>query len=509
MRRAATEGIKHQFWKINFSQDPDGGINGCKGIDINQLDLNRHLAWAGYCKYQIEGNYFFCRINQNIIKQVTEVDIREYIFQLIQTLDVFLDDTKFCHRDILENKLLKGLSSYFNREKLLYIPTITAEQFNRDGLKIKFIYYQNCYVEITPSGIECKKYDKLNAYIWESEIIQREFYQSKFLPGSEVPQFFHYISGKHGFTGEFMKLENRFESLKKITGYLLHNFYDYKLKAILLTDSSITEQNEANGRTGKTLFCRLIAHTLSTNPADPSIKTFCELNGKDFDPVNDKKYQGLSIETKLAHINDVKRYFDADSLYNDITDGLTVNRKFRDPFKINVKMIISTNKTIKLDGESSKDRFIEFQFSDYFSSKRTPEMIFNHWFFRDWTAGQWQQYDLFMQNCCLSWISSLELDQPENINLSERKLIEQTHPDFVDFLDELNPAGKWYSTEALFNSFLELYPENKSDKRLNTIRFKKWIITWCNLRPGYIAYNKRTHDVREGGIRGVVFKVVE
>lgn len=503
------ESIKHQFWKLNFSTDPDGGINGLKTIDINQLDLNRHLSWAGYCKYQMDSNYFFCHINNNIVKQVTEVEIREYVFSIIQSLPNFLDDTKFCHRDLLENKLLKGLSSYFNRDKLLYIPTITQEQFNRDTLKCKFIYYQNCFVQITQSGIESKDYADLSGYIWESEIIQRDFYPSKMLKSSEVAEFFQYVSGKHGFTGDFIQLENRFEALKKITGYLLHNYYDYKLKAILLTDSSITEQNEANGRTGKTLYCRLIAHTLSTNPADPSIKTFCELNGKDFDPANDKKYQGLSIETKLTHINDVKRYFDADSLYNDITDGLTVNRKFRDPFKINVKLIISTNKTIKLDGESSKDRFIEFQFSDFFSSKRTPERIFKHWFFRDWTKAQWQQYDLFMQSCCHSWISSLELEQPDNINLSERKLIEQTHPDFVDFLDELNPAGKWYSTENLYNQFCDTYPELRSDKRFNIIRFKKWIVTWCNLRPGYIPYNKKTHDDRREGVRGVIFKIIE
>jgi hypothetical protein len=506
--------IAPQFWSIKLDGETQKTV---KEIKINQLLLNRYLSNQGFRRFAIEQNYFFVFVKDNICTLVTEVDIKDHVFSQIRQLPDLIDEAQICHRDLLENKLLTGISSYFNKEKLYQLKPLPADNFNLDTHGTKFIYYANCYVSISIAGVEIKQYNDLEKCIWKDEILQRDFRPGHYDENNDTAQFFKLITGRRGLLDQtiFTPMPARFDALQKITGYLLHNYFEYKLKAILLTDSTITEENEANGRTGKTLFCKMIAHTLSNNPNEPTAKTFVELNGKDFDPLNDKKYQTLSIETKLIHINDVKRYFDADSLYNDITDGISVNRKFRDPFKLLVKLVLSTNKTIKLDGESSKDRFIEFQFGDWFSSLHSPEKQFNKWLFRDWSTEDWRQYDLFMQKCCLAWISDPALKEPTQINLAERKLIDSTSPDFIEFMtptpgNDFNPSGGEFSTSELFDNFCAQYPDwSELVKRgkFNNQRFKKWLINWCNFSPGYVPYKKATHSFRKDNKHFIKFLI--
>jgi hypothetical protein len=163
-------------------------------------------------------------------------------------------------------------------------------------------------------------------------------------------------------------------------GYYLHQYTEYKLKALVLTDGS-SEADEANGRTGKTLFCRLIGHMVSADPQDPTIKSYVEINGKDFDPRDKHKYGKAGPDTKLLILNDLKPYFKLDPIYNDITDFQTVDKKNMQPFNIRAKMILTKNRTLNLQGSSDRDRVLEFEFSDYFGENRTPEQEFGHWFF--------------------------------------------------------------------------------------------------------------------------------
>lgn len=498
--------ITPQFWDVKYNDEN----TLVKDIKINQLRLNRYLSQNGYKRFAIEQNYFFVFVQNNVCEMVTEVEIKDFVFSDIRKLDVLIDDAKLCHRDLLENKLLTGISSYFNKEKLYQLKPLPADNFNKDTNDTKFIYYANCFASITKNGILINKYQDLTKCIWKDEILQRDFYIGNYNHQNDTEQFFRFITGRRDIfePNKFNALNDRFEALKKITGYLLHNFFEYKLKAILLTDSTISEDDEANGRTGKTLFCKIISHTLSNNPNDPAAKTFVELNGKDFDPLNDKKYQSLSIETKLMHLNDVKRYFDADVLFNDITDGITVNKKFRDPFTILLKIIVSTNKTIKLNGESCKDRFLEFQFGDWFNSSYSPEKQFGKWLFRDWAQEDWRQYDLFMQQCSLAWMREQVLKDPQQINLSQRKLIDNTSTDFVDFMTELNPIGNEYSTSDLFDNFCTAYPDYADlvkRNKFNNQRFKKWLINWCNFNPGYKEYKKGTHTFRRDNKHHIKF----
>jgi hypothetical protein len=299
--------------------------------------------------------------------------------------------------------------------------------------------------------------------------------------------------------------QDRLRALEIAIGYYIHDFTDYKLKSLLLTDSSISADSEANGRTGKTLFCRLVGYMVSADPLDPAIKSYIEVNGKDFKSDDKHKYSQANIDTKLVVINDLRRNFDPDAVYNDITEGITIDKKNQQPMKARVKMILTTNKTVKMDGASSRDRFVEFEFSDFFSDTKTPEDVFNHWFFRDWSDSQWNDYDRYMINAVHKFfMNGAKLEQPSQINLNERKLIESTSAEFIEWIREMwKPIpGAEYDKNMWFNNFKFEYPD--FDK-LKQATFTKWIKYYGNLGKEYSKWDNNRNQGRTGDMRWYKF----
>jgi hypothetical protein len=248
------------------------------------------------------------------------------------------------------------------------------------------------------------------------------------------------------------------------------------MKAVNLTDSAISDV--AEGRTGKTLLGRAISF----------IKNVTEISGKDFDPKNKHKYSEASIDTQIIYLNDVKKDLILESLFNDISDTITIDRKNLQPFKIRAKMLISSNTTFGTEGASAKDRIIEFEFSEHYSPEFSPEDEFKCWFFRDWDQNEWLSFDNFMLNCISKYLKH-GVVQAASINLEKRKKIEQTNPDFVDFMDEKIEkgeikAGGEYDKKELHNEFLEKYPEWKEDKWMKrSANFTRYLNTYASYTP--------------------------
>ena len=342
-------------------------------------------------------------------------------------------------------------------------------------------------MQVNKNNWELLDYSKLKGYIWHNQIINKDFeYINMFERTSQnlpvFAQFMYYISGN----------QNRFLSLCSIIGYNLHNFFDTKLKATILTDSSITD--EANGRTGKTLLCNAFKY----------LKPYIELNGKDFDIANKYKYSKCSIDTQILHINDAKQYFNFEFLYNDITEGITVDKKNEKPFNLKVKMLLSTNKTIKIDGASSKDRCIEFELTERYNNNYQPKDDFKHWFFTDWDGNEWSEFYNFMMYCICIYFDK-GLVEPEQINLGKRKLLDETCPEFVEFINEkeIIPNEK-YSRNLWHNEFLNNYPDLKTNKYQSQIKaFTKYLKAFCEYGSKY----KKAEITRSNNENFIIFKL--
>lgn len=475
------------FWYIMTD-----GEQNFKDLKIDHLIMCELLYHSNFRRYDIEDSSIFVQIvNDRIIKQCSITDMMDFIFDYIDALPLNLNEKWGV--DVIKQikkKVLAGVSSYFNVQKLYILKPKEPIDFNKDTIKEKFIYFQNGFMKITALKVEFLPYSFLKGYVWENEIIKRDYQAPKKNEDlNYVRKFFWLVSGQK---------DNRFRDLCITAGYYSHDFYEYKLKALILTDSTISQGNEANGRTGKTLWCRLVGGMLSSNSEDPAIKTYVEINAKDFDPKEKFKYSACALDTKLVVLNDLRRNFDVDCVYNDVTEGVDVNKKGLHPFKIKSKMILTSNKTVKLSGDSDTDRFLEFEFSSHFSKAHGPEQEFKHWFFRDWSNEDYCRYYAFMAECVQMYFKNgCKLNEPEQINLNRRKLIEQTNEDFIEWIENFDPkCGFDYVKTDLFESFVKDFPD-WSNPNFKQKKFSEWLKNYCNFNDNLKNYNKDHNERRD------------
>jgi len=315
----------------------------------------------------------------------------------------------------------------------------------------------------------------------------------------------------------------------------LHGYFEYKLYALILTDSRISDDDEANGRTGKTLYGKALGKILNYySEKDPyrSGRVFCEINGKNFKPNDKHRYSECSLETQLVSINDVPKNIPIETWFNDITEGIMVDKKNEKPFPIWAKVIISTNKTIRISGESALDRVKQFEFSDYYNKDVSPESETGRWFFSDqWNKEQWNRFDTFLIKCCVDYLK-YSIVEAESINLHRRTLIDHTSHEFVDFMDDWFAMGKIeiqdeaegqlipdvlelkfgekIPKKLIYRAFTEAYPNDWPAKTFKQRRFTQWLRDYTKHQNNLVPISKNNEtEGRQGGVDWIVFQKID
>lgn len=490
----------NQFWfpivKEKSSIQPDAVKTEkyIAGVGIEPLDFYEFLYNEGFRRFDHNDDCFYVRIfSGRVLKRVTLHKMQDVVSQFIRDLPETMEfaGMEYKSRQI-ESIYVQRINSLFDNNRLKGQLRPREEiVFNQDTEDTKFMYFQNGYLEINADTIRFKEYKTLKGFIWDSEMLNIEYNTPKYVPEKEyVRRFMLNICGKN---------EKRFFQLMNITGYLMHNYINYERKCVLLTDGMIDPEGEANGGSGKSLYTFLVGGSICNDPKDPSIKSFVNINGKDFDPNDKHKYAAADIDTKLIVLNDLKRYFDVDSIYNDITEGITVDKKSLHPFRINAKLIVTTNKTVKVEGGSSKRRFVEFEFSDHYNERFSPYDEFGVWFFRDWNEEDYCRYYNFMAQCAHKFLKDGKLASPDQVNLNKRKLIETTDPDFLEFVkdDWIPEANKLYEKGVICAKFLNTFPDfAKPEKKFSQNKFSLWVKNLMNYSPEWENFSKVNNDIK-------------
>jgi len=496
---------QHDFYIIHLDKKGD-----FKSITIDRVNFIERLKSFGFFRYDLSiDNEWYVQVVNNTVTEVSSTLITDRFDNFIDNLQPLKHNlsngTMTIDSTILKNKMYAGLDSYFSRNLLNRLTPDQPIIIKKDTIDTKFIYYQNGFVSITKDGPGFHQYDELAGYVWSNQILSRNYNTTRSVDALESPfrDFVFNICGKSN---------ERFQAMKTIMGYIMHNFTDCKLFAIILTDAQLSMDGEPNGRTGKTLWGRGIGQIMNAN--DYSSRVLTEISGKDFKPFDKFKYSGASIDTQVIHINDIYKNFNIESVFNDITEGIEIDKKNEKPFRIMAKLIFSTNKTIKIEGESAKDRVVQFEFADHYNSKHSPEDEFGHWFFRDWNELQWQAFDDFMISCVHDYFQH-GIIKVKEINLGTRELYDHTCPDFVHFMDDcLNPfsvndptvnGGKADSTlpvriisgehvykKDLFESFITNNTDWNSPK-FKQREFTAWVRKYCKIK------NLQLEEKRPGG----------
>jgi len=432
-----------------------------KDVAIDYTRWTEILYNLGFRRYDLDRDFIFIHVRDQVVHEVTVTNIQDQFISYLNSLPPQLPDG--ITRDMIIAKFYKNPAHYFCENRLSLLKPREQLVFNEDTLAESYFYFDNGYVVCTGDGYKLLPYSGLKRLIWADRIVKQSFSHEDISRKSPVDRgvFSHFV---------YRICDNkqeRYDALCSILGYLLHSYYDCKLKAVILTDSRISDA--PSGRTGKTLLCQALGY----------LKKYTEINGKDFDPGNKHKYQLAELDTQIIHLNDVHRNFDLESVFNDITDNIIVDKKNVKPFRIRAKMVVSTNKPIRVEGASAKDRAIEFELADHYSNALSPQDEFGHWLFRDWNEAEWNRFFNFCLSCVCLYLDKGLISTPP-VNLNKRKLLQETCREFYEFMTTRFEAGTYqvgveYNKKDMYQAFLEEYPEMAEEKRNTQRRFTQWM----------------------------------
>jgi hypothetical protein len=298
--------------------------------------------------------------------------------------------------------------------------------------------------------------------------------------------------------------ESNYELARLILGYVLsQENNNYRGRAVLLMDSNVqdSEDNGANGGTGKGLFCKGLEMLLNN----------CKIDAKksgsgQFDMQNVKE------DTRLIIVNDIKRNFNFERLYNAITDGLEVERKHEHPFVVQpsfgYKFVITSNYLIPIKGESDKRRRIELTFSDYYNSERTPFDEFGELF--NWNDGEWSRFYSWMVGCILEYKSKgfkymIELNKEMNKVLHEVSAVGDVS--LYKWIEE-KMENEWKGVERLVvNDMYRIYlAETGISEKLIDIR---WFSKRCKVLMEKYGYESKLVRINGTPARAYVLSNVQ
>lgn len=434
------------FWYFEENKKGDPKIN------IDLLKYKYFLERNGFKKYyqQEDSNPIFVLIRSNIVKEISIEKIKDFVLSYLmnrQELNVW----RYC----------AGYQNLFSSNFLNFLDSIHLQML-KDKNDTSYIYYLNGVLEINKKEICLIDYIDVNGYVWESQIIQRDFVKVK------------------DFTNDYQKFINnvssgKMESFESVIGYLISTYKDKtNNKAIILNDEVISENPE--GGTGKGLFSQGIQH----------IRNISILDGKTFDEKKSFPYQTVSPDTNVLYFDDVGKAFDFESKFSLITEGITLERKNQNALKLSVeespKILISTNYAIKGSGNSHERRRFEIEFCQHYNGDRTPYDDFKRQLFDDWNKEDFQKHDNYIAYCVQLYLNKGLIKQ-EAVNIKLRKLIAETSMEFWEFVNDKD--RNFINTRTYKDQVHQEFIDDFKDYKKLT---KKKLTSWFNSYAKYLGF---------------------
>lgn len=438
-------------------------------VIISRPNFKRFLEENGFCKMQLEKGYVLLRAEKNIVREVEIFQIKDFVIQYLKMMvDEQFDDV---NRAKVIDAIIRGAGQHFVQQFLEFLETREIK-FVRDTKDNAFLFFENGFVEITKDDVKVKKYEELNGFIWDKQIIRK-----RFCSDDREAEFATFINN---ICKDDVK---RILSLRSAMGYLLHNYKDStNAKAVIFLDEKLSDG--AYGRSGKGLVARAIG----------KLRKAVRYDGRNFNFSKNFGFQSVTLDTAIIEFNDAAKKFNFDKLFSIITDDITVEKKNKDemiiPFEQSPKIIISTNYSIEGADDSALDRQFVVEFSDHYSIKHKPQNEFGHRFFDEWSNDEWNAFYNFMISCLQLYLNNGFIDYA-HINLEKKKLIDSTCEEFSEFFATVEFDTE-YLKKDLFAQFVKDY-EEFSELRLN--KFTHWLKEAAKIK-GYSVSERKSGSAR-------------
>ncbi len=445
-------------------------------IKISRQQFLYTLERSGFRKYYLDKEYIFIKVVNNIVIEVSIVQIKDYITGYIKSFGERSGEA--FDANLILGKVINQAPTLFSKSFLEFLPNL-EDNFKRDTREESYVYFNNCFVKVAKDKIVVYEYLKLDGFIWKKKIIPKNFFIS---------------DDKTDFETFILKIcrgnLERFNSFISAIGYLLTEYKDpAKAKAVIFMDEKIDDGS--NGGCGKSL----LGNALSR------VRKSLRLGGKTF-KFDRFSLQSYELGTSIIEFNDLSHSFPFEKLFTTITDNIAVEKKNQNEiivdFKYSPKILLSTNYTIKGIDESTLRRQFVLEFTDYFNLKHTPEDEFGRRFFDDWDEGSWNSFFNFMIRCIQYYLKN-GLVEYERKNLNIKKLVEATSEEFIEFMDDVE-LGIKQDKKSLHKKFIEVYPDFI---KLRQHTFTVWIKMYSKLN------NLKYEDKKSGSERGFILSKTE
>lgn len=474
-------------------------------IKFDTLAMINKLRSLGYYRYdQPNGSFEYVYIKDNKIELISSrqiIDAFEDYVRHLPDCDKVTDTatgTLELHvtRYMILQNLYQSISNIFSDTNLERLrPLGRPIRIMHDTAKEKYFFYRNCVVCVTKDRIFDIDYSQIKiGNIMANSIIDRDYMPDDDTkwndPDGDFFKFCLLISGND---------HTRLLSLMTILGYLMHDYYDTDLRAAYFTDVNMDNSKRAAGGTGKGILGYALSLMLNRNSREDT--KYVAIPGKGFVATDPKRYAAADITTQLIHIQDLDKKFRFGDLYNDITDGATFQKHYKNPVYRRVKIMLSMNQALDLQGSSDKRRVVIFELANFFSEKLRPENYFKHRFFdKNWGKEQWARFDDFMLHCVMAYLQ-MGIKEPQIINLDKRAILEVVGENLYYWLEEKDHFGgepnirQLKSKESMYLEFCKKYPGEFPSQRLFTEACMNYLTmknirssVWRDGKDWYILY---------------------
>lgn len=449
----------------------------------------------------------FLQIIDNIVEDLTIEQVHSLISNYIKNnifREAFVnkDGSKTVENitDEINSQWAQDFNKNCNKNYYSYIEIIEIN-YLKDKVNIFYNFYKNGFIEITNKSKTFKDYKDLPGYIKKSQISKYDFKTNdNDIDKSETQTFFELISQKKDGSEE-ATLRN----LKWATGYLCHNWHGNLM--IVLSDSKIgVNLSEANGRTGKDIYGKILG----------TIVPRAIVDGKTFKIDNKHRYSKVDEDDKIIGIEDASLGFRPEWLFNDISNGITIDRKNRQEILVDgehrPKLMISLNHAFSGEGQSYDARQLVIELGEFFNgSKCTPQSHFGHLLITEWTPNEFNLNYNFLHNCIFEYLQNP--NKPKQVTPTyDRKRSQVAAGDSMyEHYDAANLARIIYLSTIseglyLMPEFLELQ-RNKIIGQKDTFNiFSRRLVSIMKNNNVILGVPKRITNI-DGRVSGQVFKI--
>lgn len=528
-----------KFWTVQMIKDKDRDgsprrIRYKYSIDVSCL--YEFLMLNGF--YTLRDKHApstrFVQITGNIVKIVTSKEIRNFVHQWTRQTGR--------PRELRNLVLTTPTLSQANLDSLTEIDP----DFTNYTERAQFFYFPKFAVEVT--GSEIKKHDNrtaaLDRYVWDDRVIPHnieflpdmfeishpeDIYESECFDitvNNNTSNYFRYlinssrifwrkeleqslegwpqeeadayrtahkfdIAGPNLTPGEIQEQKQCLINKIFTIGFMLHRYKsESRAWAPFLMDNVIGENDQCNGRSGKSFMLRALSHFtnwLKISGRNPKIleNQFC--------------FEQISKSTDIVVVDDCDEYLPFRQFYDNITSEITINTKnvsaYNLPYADAPKFAFTTNYVPKDFDGSSRGRMIFVVFSDYYhqsteendyNETRSIRDDFNKDLFGSaYSEAEWEADINFMLQCVKFYLSIANRQikiEPKISNIIYRKYLRDMSNNFRDwaegyFAEDSEHLDTLIVREEAFKAYIEFSRANKTTMQRFSTQLKGFCYT--------------------------------